>query len=461
VRSNTFDKTKKYFPCSIKDECFHLWEAAVNQPPIFYYGFSIKGSLNHETMHSALNESLEIHAKLKCVLAREAHSWRSWFQFVWESHDFSSSDIIEFLTPQDHGIELNRPPHYYRDTIYKYGIDISKEPGIKIFLITQEENNLLLFAFYHGVTDGRGGLNFIETFISEYNAIYFDEKINSQRISESTSVDNLFSSIRRHTAGVAKSLLYMLRHQFRVLRKPLIKIIPKTRAPNEEKLVIPRKIESEELARILALAKKRAVRFSDLLLAGIYFTIKKWNFEYGRREAGRVSIFASVGLAQGANKYVGNLVAGMALSLFTKDNMVKDEVLRNIAKEVDCLVKYNDAAGLLDIFQLMPIRLRQWVLRRFLKRMGLEQSRRFPTMRVANLGMLEVVNFSQTDGAILGDAKLHNIILSPANINEVPFLLFLTCRKEMYAYLVTHKSTFSYESGQEFLALLVRELSEF
>ena len=424
-----------------------------------YYGLQLKGNLKHETMKSALHATLEIHGKLGCVITRQASSWKRWFQYVWKFQEVNSSNVLKFLAAQDHDIELNRGAHYYRDLIFKHSMDISKEPGLRIFLITRDEECLLLFAFHHAATDGRGALNFVETFISQYNAFYFNRKPANKEVEKHTYPDK---SIYRHSIDVVRSFLYMVRHQYRVLREPLIKVSPKTQGPDsKEALVIARKVEREEFENILALGRRKSIRLPDLLLAGIYFTVKKWNNTLGESETGRISFLASVGLAQAGNKYVGNLVAGMAINLSTKDNVEKNEVLKNIAKEGDVLRKYNDASSLLDIFQLMPIWFRQRVLKWGFKRIGHEQNKRFPTMRVANMGMLKVVNFSQEDGAILGDAKLQNIILSPANVNEVPFLLFHIYKKSLYAYLVVLKSAFSQESAEEFLALLVQELLEF
>jgi len=46
-------------------------------------------------------------------------------------------------------------------------------------------------------------------------------------------------------------------------------------------------------------------------------------------------------------------------------------------------------------------------------------------------------------------------------LNNVPYLILFSCNKKMYLCLATLTSTFSYESGEEFLDLLVRELSDF
>ena len=142
MRSNTFDKTKKHFPCSIKDECFYAWGLAFNQTPLMYYGLQLKGNLKHETMKSALHATLEIHGKLGCVITRQASSWKRWFQYVWKFQEVNSSNVLKFLAAQDHDIELNRGAHYYRDLIFKHSMDISKEPGLRIFLITRDSHQL-------------------------------------------------------------------------------------------------------------------------------------------------------------------------------------------------------------------------------------------------------------------------------------------------------------------------------
>jgi len=459
VKKTTDNTSTKCLPSSIKDECFYAWGLSVSQQPLMCYGLQLKERLNHNTMKSALRASLEIHRKLRCVLTREASSWRQWFRFVWEPREIDVSAILKTLPASEHRIELNRGAHYYRDLVLKHSMDISKEPGLRILLITGDEESLLLFVFHHAATDGRGAINFVETFISKYNEIYFNRAIENKEARNDAYPDR---TVYRQGLDVVKSVLYLAQHQYRALREPLIKVAPKTQEPDsKEALVIARKVEREEFKNILTLAKKKSGRFADLLLAGIYLTVRKWNSRCGEEESGRISFFSSVGVLQGDPKSVGNITSGMIIDFITKDNTDKDQILTTIAKAQDAFVKYGDIYGFLCAFKLMPIRFRLLALERVLKRMRYEHNRRFPTMRVANLGMLRVVNFSQDDGAILGDAKLQNIILSPANVNEVPFLLFNIYKRSLYAYLVVLKSTFSEESAEEFLALLVQELLAF
>lgn len=459
VKTTIESTSTKYLPSSIKDECFYAWGLTVDQQPLMYYGLHLQGNLDHEVMKSALRASLEVHPKLRCVLTREPSFWKRSFRFTWQRREMVVSDILKTLPASEHGIDPSREAHYYRDLILKHSMDVSKEPGLKILLITGDEESLLLFAFHHAVTDGRGGLNFIETFISEYNAIYFKKK-TAQKGAPNDAYPQ--KSVHKQCIDAVKSFSYMARHQYRAFKEPLIKVTPKTQMRGSEKpLVVARKVESEEFKNIRARAKKRSARFADLLLAGIYLTVRKWNSRCGDDASGRISFFASVGVLQGDPKSVGNITSGMIIDLLTEDNSDKNQILTNIAKAQDAFLKHGDIYGFLSIFTLMPIPLRLRALRRVLKRLRFEHNRRFPTMRVANLGMLQTTNFSPDDEALVGDAKPQNIILSPANINEVPFLLFHTYKKHLYIYLAVLQSTFSEESAEEFLALLVQELLAF
>ena len=144
--------------------------------------------------------------------------------------------------------------------------------------------------------------------------------------------------------------------------------------------------------------------------------------------------------------------------------MDKIEFLGNIAKKRIFLLKnsaYLLPLRLLSIFSLIPTRFRQGVVGWVLQRIRHGQSRRFATMRVTNLGTLNVDNFACKDEGILGNAQLERSYLLPAVINKVPLLVCLTCNEKVYLNLVALTSTFSYESGKEFLSLLIQELSEF
>jgi len=452
-------KKTKCLPSSIKDECFYAWASTVTQQPLMYYGLHFKGKPSREIMESALLASLEIHGKLRCVLTREPSFWKKWFRFRWEPLDVDVSNILRFISASEHKIELDREAHYYRDLILKHSMDVTKEPGIRMLQISRDDESLLLLAFHHAATDGRGAINFVETFIAEYNAIYFKKESPKKESRQHTSPR---MSLWGQGLDAAKSFLYTVQHQYCALKEPLIKVAPKTQEhDSRDPLVIALELKPEEFEKVLARAKKKSVRFAALLLAGVYLTIRKWNSRCGDDTSGRISFFASVGVLRGDPKSVGNITSGMIIDFLTRDNTDKGQILTTIAKAQDAFVKYGDIYGFLSICNLMPIRFRLLALKRALRRLQFEHNRRFPTMRVANLGMLDVVNFSQNDKAILGNMRPQNIILSPANVNEVPFLLFHTYQKSLHAYLVVFKSAFSEESGKEFLALLVQELLDF
>jgi len=464
MKETTSNRDKHYLPCSTLDEIHYLADLGPNQPLVFFCGFFIKGRLNHQTMKAALEASLETHDKCKFVLTRKVPSWKRWFRLYWEPHEVTSSDVLKILSAEELNIPLNKEPHHFLDMTYKHKIDLTREPGVKISLISQNEDNLLLFAFHHGITDGRGAIDFIETFVSEYNAIYFGKKTKSERRNKFTYFDNLFLPTWRQSLHIVKPFLSTLRHQYRFHREPLIRIVPKTPVPNEEKMVITRKIEGEELEKIMAFAKKRSVLFYDMLLAGLYFTIKKWNNRLGQSGTGRISFYSSTALRQRGNKSLGNFSSGVHINFPATDSMDKIEFLGNIAKKRIFLLKnsaYLLPLRLLSIFSLIPTRFRQGVVGWVLQRIRHGQSRRFATMRVTNLGTLNVDNFACKDEGILGDARLERSYLLPAVINKVPLLVCLTCNEKVYLNLVALTSTFSYESGKEFLSLLIQELSEF
>ncbi len=464
MEKTTSKRGAQYLPCSIVDECYYLWDALIGQAPVFYLVFSVKGKIDQKKMESALDASLVIHNKLKYLLTNSAPSWKRWFRLFWEPHDVSGLDVLKILSPQDLKINLNQESHYFLKIIHKYKIDIFKEAGVKVFLINRKEDNLLFFAFHHAVTDGRGAANFIETFILEYNRIYFNKQIKRQRIIEFTYFDKKLFPTWRQGIKIIRALFYVLRHQLKSLRFPLVKLIPKTESPDKKRMVVIRRIEGEEINKIKALAKRRSILFTDLLLAGIYFTVKKWNNRWGGNESGRISFYSAVGLRDGENKSLGNYVSGMVMNFFTKDNPDKEEVLKNIAQERNFLIDnqaYTIPLILLSIFKLIPIRFRikalKWGFRK--KRSG--KNHALATIRITNLGVLDLNHLSNDKDSFLGDARLDSVFFSPAILNEVPLIMFLTCNNNMYVSLSVLSSIFSYKTSNDFLDLFLKELSEF
>jgi NRPS condensation-like uncharacterized protein len=463
LKQTTYKNSTQYVPCEIRDECHVLWDLADKQSPIYYCSFFIKERIHPQIMKSALSASLKIHDKSKYMLLQKAPSWKRWFRFFWESHEVDTSDILKVLTPQNLDIELTQKPQYYVDFIYKQRIDISKEAGIKVLLINQKEDNLLIFAFHHAITDARGALNFVETFISKYNEVYFGERIDrTQQSGNFTYCDNLvLPTWKRQSSHILKSFFSILRHQYPSRREPLITLAPKSQVLGEEKMVIVREIEGEQLERIVALAKKKSVRFTDVLLAGVYFAVKKWNSRSGG-SAGRISLYSTVGLRPRDNKSLGNFASGMVINFSTKENLDKTGVLEKITKQRDFLLKHSShllSLSLLSICRIVPIGIRQWILEWGFKRMRSRQNTRLTTMRVTNLGTLEAGNLSHSDESILGDAQLERFCFYPI-VYEPPLLLFLTYNKKIFVNLMATTSTFSYDRGEEFLHLLVRELSQ-
>jgi hypothetical protein len=144
--------------------------------------------------------------------------------------------------------------------------------------------------------------------------------------------------------------------------------------------------------------------------------------------------------------------------------MNKVELLRGIARKRVFLLA-NSAhlvpLSLLSVLSLFPILLRKRLIGWIFKKMRFGQGRQRATMRVTNLGALEVANAGGSDKNILGGAQIERSYFFPAAIRKVPSLVFFTCNKKVYLSLAALTSTFSYESGKEFLGLLVRELHEF
>ena len=82
-------------------------------------------------------------------------------------------------------------------------------------------------------------------------------------------------------------------------------------------------------------------------------------------------------------------------------------------------------------------------------------------MRITNLGTLEGAGVGGSDKYVLGDAHIEGSYFFPADIDKVPLLGLLSYDKKIHLNLAVLTSTFTYESGSEFLSLLVQELSNF
>jgi len=255
MQENGSSKNTHYFPCNIIDECYHLGALQFEKAPVYYSAFLIKGTLDHEAMKSALGASMEIHDKLKCVLIQKGSSWRRWFQMVWEPREVAISDVLRFTNPKDLGIDLKQEPHTFCSFFYQQTIDLSKEPGLKVFSISDENDTLLVFAFHHAVTDGRGAVNFVETFIAEYNEICLNAKIENRKGRSFTYFDDLYLPTAKENFRLVKPFLSLLGNQYGSRREPLVRIVPKHQVSRAEKMVIAKRIEGQELEKASRVAQ--------------------------------------------------------------------------------------------------------------------------------------------------------------------------------------------------------------
>jgi len=462
MQENGSSKNRRYFPCNIIDECYQLGALQSKKVPVFYAAFLLRGSLDCEIIKSALHASLELYDKLNCVLTQKAPSWKRWFQLVWEPRQATSSDVLQSGTPRDFSLVLDQEPHGLCSFLYQQTIDLSKEPGIKVFFISDKVETLLVFALHHAITDGRGAINFVETFIAEYNGIYFNRKTENRKGKSFTYFDDLYLPTWKENLRLAKPFVSVLRQQYGSHREPVAKILPNEQILPAVRMVIGQKIAGEKLEKVMAFAKEQSVMFYDMLLAGLYFTVRKWNKQLGEKETGRIVFYTTVGLRQRDSLSLGNFVSGIHIDFPATEPMSKVELLRAIAKKRIFLLA-NRAhlvpLSLLSVLKFFPLLLRRRLLGMILQRMRFGRGRQRATMRVTNLGALEVSHHHGSMESIVGDARLERVYTFPADIDTVPSLLFLACEKTIYLNLAVLTSMFTFESGSEFLSLLIQELS--
>ena len=111
--------------------------------------------------------------------------------------------------------------------------------------------------------------------------------------------------------------------------------------PDNEKMVVVDKIETERLEKIKTFAKENSIRFSDTLLAGVYFTVKKWNDRLGMNQSGRITFYTTFGLRGKDTLSLGNFASGMFINFSAGFDLNKFEVLKIINRARNFFQKNN------------------------------------------------------------------------------------------------------------------------
>lgn len=267
------------FPLSLSPlEKFFYSEATPLHPFTFVRQIIFSGEVDRRAFEAALNHTLERHPLLKALI---------------DSPQFRSPRWLdgEGLRPwldwaaEDEPLEFN-------DQEY---IDLTREPGFRVWVRQGPETATLTFQFHHACTDGIGAMQVLGDLIKSYhNFSRPNEKISLPSLRLELLKQRKEIKSRRHGPCQQRfDFLYGLsKYKEQFFQKPSeLMAVNKNQNGNGNENSYPRLVSrtfsAGETHLIRDLAKKLGGTLNDLLLRDLFLTLREWNEQYAEVDWGR------------------------------------------------------------------------------------------------------------------------------------------------------------------------------
>lgn len=247
-------------------ERYMLADDRPDYPMAFAIAIEITGDLRRHAFYHAVSAALNRHPMLTCLVRR------SWFG---RQHWARQHDVGPLLDWREDDSLLERP--------CGDRIDLSREPGIRIWVRKQPQRSRITFQFHHAATDGLGAMQFIGDLL----ALYGMETLETgQEAPELVPLDASQLAARTETGLSAlhlRTLKLALKEFFQLLfRVPACVALPRRAdSPGSPRLPFPafitRTFPRDINTRLKNLAARKSVTPNDLLLLAMFRTMRDWN----------------------------------------------------------------------------------------------------------------------------------------------------------------------------------------
>ena len=321
------------FPASIVDESAYLLEKSAKYPLTFHIILTIDGEVKSKIIREALTASLALHPKLQCILTKNYPSTKSWFRYCWKYLNIDSRDILTETEDTEPEYGSREVLSYFMKNHFSPYLDISRHPPLRVKIIKQKGRIIMVFLFHHAAVDGLSGLMFVQSFVQNYEKIFYHQNEGGYRSPDFKSISR--PEINSPFCGFSLPNFYNnLKYASEFMLQPPTPIITEgDKKSDGDAIAVCREIPPDQYIKIRADAKKYRTTLNHYLLSTAFLTIKKWNQEAANR-AGRIYVNVSVNLRSPKESHIlGNLLSGVNISLKTDSINHRKEILSMLRKK--------------------------------------------------------------------------------------------------------------------------------
>jgi len=372
--------------------------------------FRFRGQCNRQVFHKSVDQVIPCHPLLACSVEKTARN-----VYCWKPNEHPN--ILTFTdadTPTDGGFT---PPFSVR------GIDLFREPAIKLTLWTQATETFLFVEVHHSATDAAGIFLFLEDLFTEYavrcgslpsdvSRRPLDPGLLAQRGKYGRTFGTAIRTLPRQLWGLTRAWKFLMNRPL-----PLVPFKPNLQRQEPASgfpTFLYKEFDGAETQRVRSKAKKHGVTINDLLLHATFSAMetcrRSWNvpLEHSSGQL-RLAVPTDLRTPNVVEIPAANIVSMVFLD--RKPKNIRDDVafLQGIHREMAHIKRCN--LGLAFIHGLTIYKKLFGDYRKMIN-----QERCWATGTVSNLGRLFVgTPFpAATDGCLrIGDMELANIYSMP------------------------------------------------
>ena len=447
------------------DKSLLAFEVNCTGQRIGYSGiFSVRGEPDPDRLRKAILSTARAHPELMTTV-RGGPLWHHR-----QVHDDVVGEVLEVQDLVAHPAQKDSVPAdtgiLYEQRIHEWinrPLDTRKTFPFRVLLLKRAPgDSALVFTFHHSAIDGVRALRLIDDVVSRYHNKPPDASLLPQGVQRNG--DELLQEARTERARTKHFYREMLSHLFYfVFINPLFhpaRIFHDRSEPSGEVRVCSAKIGPAEFQQLRAKSKSVGGSVNDILMAGCYRSIDKWNKRHGKRTR-KISFLVPIDIGSpDLNGIISNQISYISFSTSAKDRMDSTGLLRKVSAKRIYMLKERRGNTYSIVYFASVLRLLPLAAMKVFSKYVL-----FPlyadTVICTNPGIVGVGDCGE--GPVEpGDFKI-------VDFRAVPFVFSVmgmnicvaTFNGSLGIDIAYATSHFSKEKAEEFLALCVDELANY
>lgn len=450
-------------PLNCVDKCLLALDG-IDEPMLIYGIVRIQGEVDADRLGRAISMAQQVHPVMETIVSTRR------LRPIREIHRDTGTGVLAVAGPEHlKDTDLER----YITNWMNLPMDLSREFPFRVLLLrASETESSLVFAFHHSSADGLRALIFVRTVVEIYNSeagsdgeaeaappvAAEDARINLKR-------DELLEFAHSQRAKVDhyyRKILFSLFHRFVISTLALPTRVFHDRSGRSRELRFCfAVIDAEELGRIQSKARLAGATLNDLLLAGCYMTVEKWNRMHGKA-SNRIRIMAPVNISpKGYRDVVSNQASWLSLTTTPDDRADAARLLKKVRAQTSEAAANRMAFALIYYFYFcscFPL----FVMKLMCRFLMITRTY-VDTIVLTNIGSIWSGPRSEEAAvSTMGDARILNVIGSAPVVSPMGLSIAAgTYNRNLNISLTYRPAFFSDEKAQMFLALYVEEVRSY